>query len=152
MKKIKLGLFPKVLIAIALGSLLGLIAPDVLVRILKTFNVLFAQILKFIVPLLVLGLVTPSVANLGKGAGKMLIAVMVISYLSTVGAGLRHRTLSALPSSRRDLDIGRGRQDFRAVHQPEDSSGLRHPDGSASVLYGGSRNHIHRCQRTEERL
>ena len=88
MKKIKLGLFPKVLIAIALGSLLGLIAPDVLVRILKTFNVLFAQILKFIVPLLVLGLVTPSVANLGKGAGKMLIAVMVISYLSTVGAGL----------------------------------------------------------------
>lgn len=88
MKKIKLGLFPKVLIAIALGSLLGLIAPDVLVRILKTFNVLFAQILKFIVPLLVLGLVTPSVANLGKGAGRMLIAVMVISYLSTVGAGL----------------------------------------------------------------
>lgn len=88
MKKIKLGLFPKVLIAIAAGSLLGLIAPDVLVRILKTFNVLFAQILKFIVPLLVLGLVTPSVANLGKGAGKMLVAVMVISYLSTVGAGL----------------------------------------------------------------
>ena len=94
MKKIKLGLFPKVLIAIALGSLLGLIAPDVLVRILKTFNVLFAQILKFIVPLLVLGLVTPSVANLGKGAGKMLIAVMVISYLSTVGAGLFSITFS----------------------------------------------------------
>ncbi len=88
MKKIKLGLFPKVLIAIVVGSLLGLVAPDVLVRILKTFNVLFAQILKFIVPLLVLGLVTPSVANLGKGAGKMLVAVMVISYLSTVGAGL----------------------------------------------------------------
>ncbi len=87
LKKIKLGLFPKVLIAIVLGSLLGLVAPDVLVRILKTFNALFAQILKFIVPLLVLGLVTPSVANLGKGAGKMLIAVMLISYLSTVGAG-----------------------------------------------------------------
>ncbi len=87
LKKIKLGLFPKVLIAIVLGSLLGLVAPDVLVRILKTFNALFAQILKFIVPLLVLGLVTPSVANLGKGAGKMLVAVMLISYLSTVGAG-----------------------------------------------------------------
>ena len=58
LKKIKLGLFPKVLIAIVLGSLLGLVAPDVLVRILKTFKVLFAQILKFIVPLLVLGLVT----------------------------------------------------------------------------------------------
>ena len=88
MKKIKLGLFPKVVIAILLGSLLGIVAPDVLVRILKTFNVFFAQILKFIVPLLVLGLVTPSVANLGRGAGKMLIAVMIISYVSTVGAGL----------------------------------------------------------------
>lgn len=88
MKKIKMGLFPKVLIAITLGSLLGLVAPDVLVRILKTFNVLFAQILKFVVPLLVLGLVTPSVANLGRGAGKMLVTVLALSYLSTVGASL----------------------------------------------------------------
>ena len=52
-KKIKFGLFAKVLIAIVLGSLLGMVAPDVMVRILKTFNVLFAQLLKFIVPLLV---------------------------------------------------------------------------------------------------
>lgn len=88
MKKIKLGLFPKVLIAIAIGAGLGLIAPDVLVRILKTFNVLFAQLLKFIVPLLVLGLVTPSIANLGKGAGKMLLTVVIISYVSTICAGL----------------------------------------------------------------
>ena len=58
MKKIKIGLFVRVLIAIALGALLGLIAPEVLVRIFKTFNSLFAQLLKFIVPLLVLGLVT----------------------------------------------------------------------------------------------
>ena len=87
MKKRKLGLFPKVLIAITIGSLLGLIAPDIMIRILKTFNVFFAQILKFIVPLLVLGLVTPSVANLGRGAGKMLLSVIVISNLSTIGAG-----------------------------------------------------------------
>lgn len=66
---------------------MGLIAPDVMIRIFKTFNVFFAQILKFIVPLLVLGLVTPSVANLGRGAGKMLLSVIIISYLSTIGAG-----------------------------------------------------------------
>ncbi|MBR1705531.1 MAG: dicarboxylate/amino acid:cation symporter [Bacteroidales bacterium] len=85
--KHRLGLFPKVLIAIACGALLGLVIPQVPMRILKTFNVLFAQILKFIVPLLVLGLVTPSIANLGKGAGKMLLAVIAVSYLSTVCAG-----------------------------------------------------------------
>ena len=88
MKKIKLSLFVKVLIAIVLGALLGLIAPNVLVRIFKTFNVLFAQLLKFIVPLLVLGLVTPAIANLGKGAGKMLLVVVLIAYVSTVFAGL----------------------------------------------------------------
>lgn len=88
MRKIKLGLFPKVVIAIVIGALLGLILPDVVVRILKTFNVLFAQLLKFVVPLLVLGLVTPSIANLGRGAGKMLLTVMLIAYCSTVCGAL----------------------------------------------------------------
>lgn len=87
MKKKKLGLFPKVVIAITTGALLGLVAPDLLVRAFKTFNVLFAQLLKFIVPLLVLGLVTPSIANLGRNAGKMLLTVMALSYLSTIFAG-----------------------------------------------------------------
>lgn len=88
MKKIKLGLFPKVVIAIVIGALLGLILPDVVIRILKTFNVLFAQLLKFVVPLLVLGLVTPSIANLGRGAGKMLLTVMLLAYCSTVCGAL----------------------------------------------------------------
>ena len=88
MKKIKLGLFPKVVIAIVVGALLGLILPDIVVRIFKTFNVLFAQLLKFVVPLLVLGLVTPSIANLGRGAGKMLLTVMLIAYCSTVCGAL----------------------------------------------------------------
>lgn len=88
LKNIKLGLFPKVVIAIALGAILGLFLPDVFVRIFKTFNVLFAQLLKFSVPLLVLGLVTPAIANLGRGAGKMLIFVIAISYISTVGGAM----------------------------------------------------------------
>lgn len=86
-KPIKLGLFPKVVIAIAAGALLGMVMPGFMLRALKTFNVLFAQILKFVVPLLVLGLVTPAIANLGKGAGKLLMSVVGISYLSTVCAG-----------------------------------------------------------------
>ena len=100
MKKIKLGLFPKVVISIVIGALLGLVLPDVVIRIFKTFNVLFAQLLKFIVPLLVLGLVTPSIANLGRGAGKMLLSVVVIAYVSTVLASLFSYGISStiLPS------------------------------------------------------
>jgi len=92
MKKIKIGLFWRILIAIAVGVGLGYAAVhlgaagSVAVRVMKTFNVLFAQVLKFIVPLLILGLVTPAIANAGKGAGKMLLFVMAFSYLSTCAA------------------------------------------------------------------
>ena len=86
-KKHSTGLFVRILIAIAFGVVLGLVLPDFGVRILKTFNVLFAQILKFIVPLLILGLVIPAIADVGRGAGKMLLAVMALSYGSTVAAG-----------------------------------------------------------------
>ena len=77
----------RILAAIAVGAVLGLILPDIGVRAFKTVNLLFAQILKFIVPLLILGLVTPAIADVGKGAGKMLVAVVVVSYFSTVAAG-----------------------------------------------------------------
>ena len=94
MKKIKLGLFGKIIIAILLGVAIGYLfahggaAGAAGARVFKTFNVLFSQVLKFIVPLLILGLVTPAIANAGKGAGKMLLFVMAFSYLSTCTASL----------------------------------------------------------------
>ena len=93
MRKLKLGLFGRIVLAILGGVLLGFAfahcgaVGDLGVRTFKTFNVLFAQVLKFIVPLLILGLVTPAIADVGKGAGKMLLVVMALSYLSTVAAG-----------------------------------------------------------------
>ena len=86
-KKIKPSLFLKVIIAITCGALLGLIAPDALVRVFKTFDVLFAQCLKFIIPLLVLGLVTPAIAGVGRKVGKMLLCVLAIAYISTILSG-----------------------------------------------------------------
>ena len=84
----KLGLFGRVVIAILAGAVLGQFAPDVVVRIFKTFNAFFAQALKFIVPLLILALVTPAIADVGRGAGKLLVSVMGGAYLSSVAAGL----------------------------------------------------------------
>ena len=80
----KIGIFWKIIIAILCGVALGNVLPVCGVRVLKTFNVFFAQVLKFIVPLLILGLVTPAIAGVGRGAGKMLLAVMLLSYASTV--------------------------------------------------------------------
>ena len=121
MKKIKLGLFPKVVIAILLGSLLGIIAPDVLVRILKTFNVFFAQILKFIVPLLVLGLVTPVRGESGTRRRENAdrrddYFIRLYGRRRIVFIRLRHDIVPSLSGSRRDCDVRCRREDFRSFH------------------------------------
>ena len=93
MRKLKFGLFGRIVVAILLGVGLGFAfahcgaVGDLGVRTFKTFNVLFSLVLKFIVPLLILGLVTPAIADVGRGAGKMLLVVMALSYFSTVAAG-----------------------------------------------------------------
>ena len=84
MKKKPIGIFWKIIIAIICGVAFGYVLPEWGVRLFKTFNVFFAQVLKFIVPLLILGLVTPAISGVGRGAGKMLLTVMALSYFSTV--------------------------------------------------------------------
>ena len=86
--KIKIPLLLRIVIAIILGMLLGMCVPDVCVRVMATFNALFDQILKFLIPLIIVGLVTPAIAELGKGAGKMLGITVVFAYSFTVLSGL----------------------------------------------------------------
>ena len=88
MKKLKIGLLGKILIAIALGIGFGLICPPWLVRIFVTFNGLFSQFLGFAIPLIIVGLVAPAISDIGKTAGKMLLVTVAIAYGSTVFAGL----------------------------------------------------------------
>ena len=88
MKKLKIGLLGKILIAIALGVGLGLIAPAWMVRIFLTFNEIFSQFLGFAIPLIILGLVAPAISDIGKTAGKMLLVTVAIAYGSTIFAGL----------------------------------------------------------------
>ena len=88
MKKPRLSLLLKVLIAIALGIICGLFFPEWAVRVFMTFNAVFGQFLGFLIPLIIVGLVTPAIADLGKGAGKMLLTTVLMAYGSTVLAGL----------------------------------------------------------------
>jgi len=87
MKKIKISLLGKILIAIALGILTGLFLPEWSVRIFNTFNSVFSQFLGFAIPLIIVGLVTPAIADIGGNAGKMLIVTVLIAYGSTIFAG-----------------------------------------------------------------
>ena len=87
MSKKKLGLLPKLIIAIALGIAVGMVAPEKLIAIFATFNGIFNQFLGFIIPLIIIGFVVPGIADLGSGAGKTLAITALVAYLSTIIAG-----------------------------------------------------------------
>ncbi|MFR2509830.1 dicarboxylate/amino acid:cation symporter [Odoribacter laneus] len=87
MRKIKLGLLPRIILAIVAGIVCGLFFPDGLVRIFITINSLFGNFLGFIIPLLILGLVAPGIADLGKGAGRLLLITALLAYCFTLFSG-----------------------------------------------------------------
>ena len=84
----KFGLLPRVIIAIALGIGIGLVAPAGVVRAFVTFNGVFGNFIGFLIPLIIFGLVTPAIAGLGRNAGRMLLLAAVIAYGSSVCSGL----------------------------------------------------------------
>ncbi|NLY46982.1 MAG: dicarboxylate/amino acid:cation symporter [Tissierella sp.] len=83
----KLGLLPKLIIAIILGIAIGAFAPEVIVAILATFNEIFGNFLGFVIPLIIVGFVAPGIGDLGDKAGKLLGATAGIAYGSTILAG-----------------------------------------------------------------
>ena len=87
MKKIKIGLLARIVIAIILGIAIGTVFPAPLVRIFVTFNGIFSEFLNFSIPLIIVGLVTVAIADIGKGAGKMLLVTALIAYFATLFSG-----------------------------------------------------------------
>ena len=86
-RKIKIGLLTKIVIAIVLGIVCGLFFPEWLQRVFATFNGVFSNFLGFFVPLLILGLIVPGIANVGKSAGKLLGITLALAYTFTLFSG-----------------------------------------------------------------
>ena len=88
MKKLKkLPLLARIIIAIALGIGLGLVLPLPAVRVFVTFNSIFSQFIQFLIPLIIIGLITPAISDIGKSAGKLLLLTTIIAYGDTVLSG-----------------------------------------------------------------
>ena len=113
----RFGLLPRILVAIVLAIGLGLVMPESIARVFTTFNGIFSGFLGFLIPLIIVGLVTPAIAELGRGAGKMLAATTGIAYLSTVLCGLFALGISLvlLPRMLDGASIG-------TLENPEDSA------------------------------
>lgn len=86
-KKFKLGLLPKLVIAIIVGILFGQFLPEWFCRIVVTASTIFSTFLSFVIPLMILAYVTMGIANLKNGAGKLLLITVILAYGSTLIAG-----------------------------------------------------------------
>lgn len=84
----QIPLLGKIIIAIVLGVVLGNVLTEEWVRLFLTFNGIFSQFLGFIIPLIIIGLVTPAIADIGHGAGKLLLVTVGLAFADTILAGL----------------------------------------------------------------
>ena len=81
-----LPLLPRIIIAIILGVVAGSFVPGEWLRVFATFNGIFSQLLGFLIPLIIIGLVTPAIADIGESAGRLLVVTVLVAYLDTVVA------------------------------------------------------------------
>lgn len=84
----KIGLLPRIAIAIVMGIVIGNVLPEGWVRVFVTFNYVFSQFLGFLIPLIIIGLVTPAIADIGRSAGRLLLLTVGLAYADTILAGL----------------------------------------------------------------
>jgi len=92
LRKIYTNLLFKVFCGILLGILLGWLVlkgwfPQWIYRIVLTFRGLFGSFLGFSIPLIIMGLVMPSISKLGKSAGRLLLITVGIAYSFTLFSG-----------------------------------------------------------------
>lgn len=88
MAKWKDNLIVKLLLGVIVGIIVGLYANEQVIGVINTIKFLIGQIIFFIVPLIILGFITPAITKMKSNASKMLGTMLGLSYSSSVGAAL----------------------------------------------------------------
>ncbi|MBP3651738.1 MAG: dicarboxylate/amino acid:cation symporter, partial [Clostridia bacterium] len=78
----------KLLLGIVVGIFVGLLVPESVMTVLVPVKNIMGQVINFIVPLIVIGFIAPSITKLGNSASRMLGVALVIAYVSSVLAAL----------------------------------------------------------------
>lgn len=92
MKKVLTSLPAKLLLGIAVGIVIGLFVPLSVMRVLVPVKNIMGQIISFVVPLIVIGFIAPSITTLGNNATKLLGIAVILAYVSSVLAALLSMT------------------------------------------------------------
>ena len=86
MKKFLNNTIVQLLIAVIVGILAGFYVEGTVLSAIVSIKHLTGQIIFFLVPLIILGFIAPSIAHLRSNASKMLLFAFGIAYLSSIGA------------------------------------------------------------------
>ena len=88
MKKIFSSLPVKLLIGIVIGIIFGQIFPENVMSVIVPLKNILGQVINFVVPLIVIGFIAPSITKLGNNASRMLGVALMVAYTSSVLAAL----------------------------------------------------------------
>ena len=122
MKKFFNNTIVQLLIAVIVGIVAGFYVDGTVLSAIVSLKHVTGQVIFFLVPLIILGFIAPSIAHLRSNASKMLLFAFGIAYLSSVGASffgaavgyqvIPHldiasdaNTLKALPENMLKIDI-----------------------------------------------
>ena len=86
MKKFFSNTIVQLLIAVAVGIVAGFYVEGSVLSAIVSLKHVSGQVIFFLVPLIILGFIAPSIAHLRSNASKMLLFAFGIAYLSSVGA------------------------------------------------------------------
>lgn len=76
----------KLILGIIIGIFVGSISNESAIVAIDTIKRVIGDLIGYIVPLIILGFITPAIVSLKESAGKILSVTLVICYISTVGA------------------------------------------------------------------
>lgn len=73
--------------ALVAGILLGLVVNEATMKVILAVRQITGQIIFFLVPLIIIGFIAPSIASISGNASKLLLFTFGLAYLSSEGAG-----------------------------------------------------------------
>jgi len=78
----------KLIISIIIGLLVGQYATTSIMQVIVTIQNLLNEFIMFVIPLIIIGFVAPSITQLGNNVSRLLGLALILAYLSSVGASL----------------------------------------------------------------
>ena len=86
MKKFFTSLPFRLIVALAIGIVLGQLFGVGPMKVVVSIQYILGQLITFCVPLIVIGFIAPSITRMGNNASKMLGIAVIIAYLSSICA------------------------------------------------------------------